>query len=199
MLGEGEEVGCWKELIFPLHILLCVLVRTAASLYARPVRLCLNNHGVRKHLWKMKITSLEDAMNPPRDRIARFYGSDSEDEDEDEGEGRFSRSVILFPLEEEHEWAAEDGDFSEDSRTRMVSSNDKLSREFLPMGSIVEVTYDYGTPTTLYLKEATTSDLAPCFGEKVIGCTSLGLSGPHTFCAMEQYPKPGSIIRPCHV
>ena len=208
------------------------------------------DHGVGKHLWKMKITSLEDAMNPPRDPIDRFYGSDSEDEDE--GEGRFSRSIILCPLDEEHEWAAEDGDFSEDSRTRMVSSNDKLSREFLPMGSIVEVTYDYGTPTTLYLKvlsvkkksvtnllqyftleadhdkmkralssipayalpknqqvdhffpnasraflgyyiplftknakEATASDLAPCFGKKVIGCTSLGLSGPHTFCTME--------------
>ena len=34
-------------------------------------------------------------------------------------------------------------------------------------------------------KEATASDLAPCFGKKVIGCTSLGLSGPHTFCTME--------------
>jgi hypothetical protein len=38
---------------------------------------------------------------------------------------------------------------------------------------------------TTNAKKVTDIDPAPSSGKKVIGCTSLGQSGPHTFCAME--------------
>ncbi len=93
--------------------------------------------------------SLEDAMNPPRtDPLDRFFGSD--DEDEDDGDGGITSTIIPCPMDEDNAVRADD--FSEDSRTRMVSSKENLSRRLLPMGSIIEVTYDFGTTTMLYLK-----------------------------------------------
>ena len=194
-------------------------------------------------------------MNPPRrDPLDRFYGSDDEDE-ENEDDGGITRTIISCPMDEDN--ARRGDDFSDDSRTRMVSSKVKLSRKLLPMGSIIEVTYDFGGTTMLYLKvlgvkaETVTSLLQyftleadhdlmttnlseipayalpknqqvdhffpnmskaflgyyiPLFADgddevnndvddddekalvvqkKAIGCASLGLLGPHTFCAME--------------
>jgi hypothetical protein len=45
VLGGGGEVGCWcgKSALFARHILLCVLVHTAASRYVGTMRLCLNS------------------------------------------------------------------------------------------------------------------------------------------------------------
>jgi hypothetical protein len=109
-----------------------------------------DDHGVDEHMWRMKITSLEDAMYPPRDE--RLFGGDgdSEDEedDEDDEEGKTKTTIISCPMDQE---AARD-DFSEDSRTRMVSSGVKLCRRLLPVGSIITVQYDYGSTTMLYLK-----------------------------------------------
>ena len=41
---------------------------------------------------------------------------------------------------------------SDGPRTKRISSTNKVNRLLLTEGSIIEVTYDYGTTITLYLK-----------------------------------------------
>ena len=88
------------------------------------------DHEVYEHLWKWKIMSIEEAMNS-HSRVP-YFG--------------------VCPQDEAHS-GLEGNDYDSDGpSTKRVSSNNKLSKELLPLGAIVEVTYDYGTTTLLYLK-----------------------------------------------
>ena len=112
------------------------------------------DHGVDEHLWKMKISSLENFINP-HDPYDDFDDDDDDDDSEDEeGDGLSSSRTILIvcPQDEAHS-GLEARDYDSDGpHTKRMSSTNKVSRQLLPEGSIIEVTYDYGTTTTLYLK-----------------------------------------------
>ena len=107
------------------------------------------DHEVYEHLWKWKIMSMEEAMNSDS-RVPNF-GNDNGNVGKEE-EGGVSKAIIVCPQDEEHSGLEGDDYDSDGPSTKRVSSNNNLSKELLPVGAIVEVTYDYGTTTLLYLK-----------------------------------------------
>jgi hypothetical protein len=107
------------------------------------------DHEVYEHLWKWKIMSMEEAMNSDS-RVPNF-GNDNGNVGKEE-EGGVSKAIIVCPQDEEHSGLEGDDYDSDGPSTKRVSSNNNLSKELLPVGAIVEVTYDYGTTTLLYQK-----------------------------------------------
>ena len=106
------------------------------------------DHEVYEHLWKWKIMSIEEAMNS-HSRVP-YFGDDNGNVGKEDG--GVSKAIIVCPQDEAHS-GLEGNDYDSDGpSTKRVSSNNKLSKELLPLGAIVEVTYDYGTTTLLYLK-----------------------------------------------
>jgi hypothetical protein len=110
---------------------------------------------VQAHLWNLKIQSYEETINP-EDPMARMEerlmgGDDSDDEEDDsddEDEGRYRGKIVIKCPQEEEFPDFDDGSDSE----QKFSASTKLSEELLPVDTIIEVTYDYGSTTTLYLK-----------------------------------------------
>jgi len=107
------------------------------------------DYGVDMHLWNMKISSLEDAMNPPRRRLEELFMMESDDDDdsdeEDDEEETSYRGIIFIdcPMGRNS---------FDDNTSQKIHCNTKLTKELLPVGSIVQVMYDYGTTTHLFLK-----------------------------------------------
>ncbi|KAL3780650.1 hypothetical protein HJC23_000120 [Cyclotella cryptica] len=103
------------------------------------------DHGMNEHLWDMKISSFEDAMNPPN--VYRMYDGHDDESGEDVDEAKYRGLIeIRCPASENHVG------FDDDPDSEKVSSKSRLSLELLPVDSMIVVTYDYGTTTTLYLK-----------------------------------------------
>ena len=79
---------------------------------------------------------------------------DNDDINDEAGDGSSSSRTILIlcPQDEAHS-GLEGRDYDSDGqRTKRISSTNKVNRQLLTEGSIIEVTYDYGTTITLYLK-----------------------------------------------
>ena len=72
---------------------------------------------------------------------------DNDDIDDEAGDDSSSSRTILHS-------GLEGRDYDSDGpRTKRISSTNKVNRQLLTEGSIIEVTYDYGTTITLYLKK----------------------------------------------
>ncbi|KAL9180015.1 hypothetical protein ACHAXT_007985 [Thalassiosira profunda] len=110
------------------------------------------DHGIDEHLWKMRICSMHDMTHPPsaEDRIMRLLEDRDQDDDgsDDSDDEEKYRGNILIPCPQGEDMAEE---FNDDE-AQILSASTKLSRELLPEGHVLEVTYDYGTTTTIYLK-----------------------------------------------
>lgn len=113
-----------------------------------------NDYGVDKHLWKLKIMSMKEAMKPPNQFIDElFESSDESDDNDDENEESYRGSlIILCPHEEELSRNGTRFEDDDEHNCQLIKSNSKVNKELLPIGSIIECTYDYGSTTTLYLK-----------------------------------------------
>jgi len=120
-----------------------------------------NDYGVNEHMWKLKIiASSQEAMKPPKqfDFIADYDTSESDDEDEDdsddENEASYRGSIlILCPQEEEFRRNNDyDDDYDDERDCQFLKCSTDVTKQLLPIGSIIECTYDYGSTTTLYLK-----------------------------------------------
>jgi hypothetical protein len=133
-----------------------------------------NDYSIHEHLWNLKISSFENFMKPNAredpmvmfEEIARLQrraarrnhreedddsedvseGEDSDDSDV-ENENRYRPTVVIHCPGGEQ--LAQDNDFDDDE---LVSATEHLSATHLPQGTMVTVTYDYGSTTTLYLK-----------------------------------------------
>ena len=80
--------------------------------------------------------STEEAMNSHA-RVPYFGDDNGNVGKEDEG---VSKAIIVCPQDEAHS-GLEGSDYDSDGpSTNRVSSNNKLSKELLPLGAIVEVT-----------------------------------------------------------
>lgn len=104
------------------------------------------DHGVNEHLWHMKITSEKEAIRPRNPHINDDSDDDSKDDDTEEA---VHRNVIQISCPSA-ETSGHDVAFL--GPAQKVPCRSKLRPELLPQGSILTVTYDYGTTTTLYLK-----------------------------------------------
>jgi hypothetical protein len=71
---------------------------------------------------------------------------ESEDDSDDDDENNYHRRIIISSCPHKN------GFDQDDDCQQLMKSNTKVSKELLPIGSIVECTYDYGSTTTLYLK-----------------------------------------------
>lgn len=127
------------------------------------------DHSVNDHLWNLKITPPQKSMSSPNRVAERFdYINDDDDDDgeqsgDEEGENSIFLAcdpdpvMIYCPSEEtingEQEGGTETFDgFEFGQHVTKISSSQKLSVEVLSLGSIITITYDYGSTTTLYLK-----------------------------------------------
>ena len=104
-----------------------------------------NDSSIDAHLWNLEISSEK-----------RFWkrfdddGSDEDDNDEDNNKDDIDLGTIMVMPKEEIK-TYKDMNF-DGEKLEYVSSDKKLSKQSLPSGYIIKVTYDYGTTTTLYLK-----------------------------------------------
>ncbi len=119
-----------------------------------------DDHGIDEHLWKLEIMSYRSATSPQGHEelfINRFMGggegsdsdSDEEDNESDTEEESYRRIIVI-----EQAMETDDGFFDDELYERM-SPDEKISKENLPQNSVIKVTYDYGSTTTLYLKVLT--------------------------------------------
>lgn len=141
-----------------------------------------NDSSIHAHLWKLKISSEKNFMMNPRDdsdstlemfqnetrRVRRearrlLHGNDEEggvdgDSDDDasdsedgddsdvEHENRYRPSIVIHTPEQEQ------FDDSDNEEGEIISATHTLSKTHLPQGTMITVTYDYGSTTKLYLK-----------------------------------------------
>ncbi len=117
-----------------------------------------DDYGIDTHLWKLEIMSFRQATSPGSqeelflNRFAFGGGEDSDTESDEEDEDNesdaeeesYRRKILIEKLQED--------EFFDEELYERVSPNEKMSTENLPQNSVIEVTYDYGSTTTLYLK-----------------------------------------------
>jgi hypothetical protein len=110
------------------------------------------DHGINEHLWNMKILPLNEAMDPNLEqqrRLERLMDredcEDSSDEDEDKENSR-ERYIIESPGH-----GGMRDDYEEEGEVTVLGSR-TLHEDLLSSGSVIKVTYDYGTTTLIYLK-----------------------------------------------
>ena len=131
---------------------------------ALPKRRRADDAGIDDHLWNLKITSWDQAVeqqrtnNGGRDSYLErlmLELDDSDDEnaedpsdDDDDSETRYRGGLLVAPRE--HRAMYEDD--VDDELYQWVPSDEKLSRALLPVGHVMHFTYDFGTTTDLYLK-----------------------------------------------
>lgn len=115
------------------------------------------DHEVNDHLWKLEIRSYERTVDPRRnaadmvlDSIHARNDDDSVSSDtSDDDTSRRGPFCIApsFNVAQEQENAG----YSME-RFRVLPCSTKLTQQLVPQGSVMELTYDYGTTTRLFLK-----------------------------------------------
>lgn len=114
-----------------------------------------NDGGIGDHLWNMKIKSRKDIMMDRHDRLLeRLQGEedseDGEDDSEDWDEDRY-RGTIVIRCPQETEFGG-GMNFDDEFDAQKVDVETKLNEGMLPPGHIIEIMYDYGSSTYLYLQ-----------------------------------------------
>jgi hypothetical protein len=100
------------------------------------------DHGINEHMWNMKVMPLNEAVNPNlrEQRILRMLM------DVDENNESTRKTIVIeSPAHENMR------DYDEPGEMVMPGST-SLHEDLLPIGSVIKVTYDYGSTTELYLK-----------------------------------------------
>ena len=113
------------------------------------------NHdsGIDEHLWNLKISSIERAIqreNPMAllEDNENEDGDEEEDDSEDDSETNYRGGILVAPQQHRRQYQEEEDLYG----YQFIPSSEKLSRALLPQGHVVQFTYDFGTTTELYLK-----------------------------------------------
>jgi hypothetical protein len=126
-----------------------------------------NDSGINDHIWDLRITSLKKAIKPEIPRVPIIRNPDDDDDDDDDSvhppkdsdsedddiEEKFRLPIVIrSPLHAE-DYENEDDVLNIDDKTQeVISCQEKLSTSYLPIGSVIQVTYDYGSTTTIFLR-----------------------------------------------
>ena len=103
------------------------------------------DYGINEHLWELRIMSPNHlSRNHETDIEALMRNDDSEDDSDDDSEDMYRGHICIQSRGSERMERFDEADYR--------SPDIKIDRELLPTGSVVKVTYDWGSTTTLYLK-----------------------------------------------